>query len=127
MELKDFIKQFSHNNALWIENNKRRVMASRYNNDEEWVCRTLMDWELTHTDIAKAEVICISNVMRHSEPWAVTIVINSDSDIISFIPELVTMDNSPLWLYERVHQVTLEGKCCCEQNNAHCADILLQH
>lgn len=127
MELKDFIKQFSHNNALWIENNKRRVMVSRYNNDEEWVRRTLMDWELTHTDIAEAEVISISNVMRNSEPWAVTIVINSDSDLISFVPELVTMGNSPLWLYERVHQVTLEGNCCGEQNNAHFADILLQH
>ncbi len=97
---------------MWVENKERRVMASRYNDEEEWGRRTLMDWELTHTNIANAEVIGIANVIRRTEPFAVTVIINVDTDLISFVPKHVTTENSPRWLYERVHQVSLNGQCC---------------
>lgn len=90
---------------MWVENKKRHLMLSRYNENEEWVARTLMDWELTHTTIADCKVLGICNVVRPQEPQAVTIVVDTDLDLLEFVPELVTMENSPLWLYERVHQV----------------------
>lgn len=113
MKLKDFISKFSHNNAMWVENKKRHLLVSRYNENEEWVARTLMDWELQHTTLANCKVIRICNVVRPQEPQAMTIVVDTDLDILEFVPELVTMENSPVWLYERVHQVSTNvyGQC----------------
>lgn len=93
---------------MWVENKKRHLLFSRYNEDEEWAARTLMDWELQLTTLADCKVIGICNVVRTQEPQAVTIVVDTDIDLLEFVPELVTMKDSPLWLYERVHQVSIQ-------------------
>ena len=109
MKLKKFISQFSHNNAMWVENKKHELLFSRYNEDEEWLARTLMDWELQHTTLADYKVLGIRNVVRRGKPQAVTIVVDTDLHFLEFVPALVTMENSPVWLYERVHQVSIKA------------------
>ena len=109
MKLNEFINQFSHNNSIWVENKENYCMAYRYNPSENYNMEdSLMDWELPHTDIAECEIIKISNVIHPHKEQAITLVIDTDKRAFEFLPELVTMNNSPLWLYERVHQTNVQ-------------------
>ena len=104
MKLKDFIEQFSHNNEMYIENKERKQMYYISLKDKTTeVTGTIMDWKLKFTDIANCEVIKISNVLRPGKEQGITIVIDTECDTFRFIPELITIDNAPLWLYNAAH------------------------
>ena len=112
MKLKDFIEQFSHNNEMYIENKERKQMY--YISPEDKTTEkagTIMDWELKFTDIANCEVVKISNVLRPGKEQGITIVIDTEDDTFRFIPELITIDNAPLWLYNAAHGTDV---CGCE-------------
>ena len=112
MKLKDFIEQFSHNNEIYIENKERKQMyyiSPKDKTTEE--TGVIMDWELKFTDIADCEVVKISNVLRPGKDQGITIVIDTEGDTFRFIPELITMDNAPLWLYNAAHGTNI---CGCE-------------
>ena len=112
MKLKDFIEQFSHNNEIYIENKERKQMYYISLKDKTTeVTGTIMDWELKFTDIANCEVIKISNVLRLGKEQGITIVIDTECDTFRFIPELITIDNAPLWLYNAAHGTDV---CGCE-------------
>ena len=106
MKLKDFITTFSHNNEIWVQNKDGKKMGYRYKPTHDYMYDIIMDWELLHTDIAECEVIRIANVVGYATQ-GITIVINTEKRHFDFVPELVTMDNSPVWLYERVHNTKL--------------------
>ena len=106
MKLKDFIEQFSHSNEIYIENKERKQMYYSYPKDktaEE--TGTIMDWELKFTDIADREVVEIFPGNEQS----ITIVIDTEDDTFRFIPELITIDNAPLWLYNAAHGTNVHG------------------
>lgn len=110
MKLKDFIEQFSHNNEIYIENNERKQMYYISPEDKTTeVTGTIMDWELEFTDIADREVVKISNVLRSGKEQGITIVIDTEGDTFRFIPELITIDNAPLWLYNAAHGTNVRG------------------
>ena len=109
--LKEFIARFSHNNPVWIENKENYTMYHQYRADLEKEDGTVMDWELRHTDIADCNVIRIASVLRKRESEAFTIVVDSDAECFHYVPEKVSIDNSPLWLYEKVHNAAC-GACC---------------
>ena len=114
MKLKDFIEQFSHNNEMYIENNERKQMCYISPKDKTTeVTGTIMDWELKFTDIANCEVIKISNVLRPGKEQGITIVIDTECDTFRFIPELITIDNAPLWLYNAAHETNVCGFETC--------------
>ena len=69
----------------------------------------IMDWELEFTDIADCEVVEISNVLRPGKVQGITIVIDTEDDTFRFIPELITIDNAPLWLYNAAHETNVRG------------------
>jgi hypothetical protein len=73
----------------------------------------IMDWELKFTDIADCEVVKISNVLRPGKDQGITIVIDTEGDTFRFIPELITMDNAPLWLYNAAHGTNIRGCEAC--------------
>ena len=105
MTVKDFIGQFSHNNEMWVENKENYSMYHKYREDEDLQDGVLMDWELPHTSIADCEVICIANVIHPGCLPAITLRVDTDAKVIEFKKEFVTPHNSPLWLYERVHNL----------------------
>ena len=110
MKLKDFIEQFSHSNEIYIENKERKQMYYSYPKDktaEE--TGTIMDWELKFTDIADREVVEIFPGNEQS----ITIVIDTEDDTFRFIPELITIDNAPLWLYNAAHGANVRGCDAC--------------
>ena len=112
MKLKDFIEQFSHNNEMYIENKERKQMY--YISLEDKTTEktgAIMDWELKFTDIADREVVKISNVLRPGKEQGITIVIDTEDDTFRFIPELITIYNAPLWLYNAAHGTNV---CGCE-------------
>ena len=113
ISLKDFIARFSHNNPVWIENKENYTMYHQYRADLEKKDSVVMDWELEYTDIADCNVINISSVLREHDSEAFTIVVDSDAECFHFIPEKVTIDNAPLWLYETVHNKSCKA-CCCD-------------
>lgn len=108
MKLKDFIRQFSHNNQVYVENRDNYCMYYKYNPGDLVIDSTIMDWELPYTDLADCEIKCISNVIHTHGDQAITFVVDTDKKEFSFIPELVTEKSSPLWLYERVHKTKVE-------------------
>ena len=110
MKLKDFIEQFSHNNEMYIENKERKQMY--YISPEDKTTEetgTIMDWELKFTDIADCEVVKIFPRNEQS----ITIVIDTEGDTFRFIPELITIDNAPLWLYNAAHGTNVRGCDAC--------------
>ena len=114
MKLKNFIEQFSHNNEMYIENKERKQMY--YISPEDKTTEktgAIMDWELKFTDIADREVIKISNVLRPGKEQGITIVIDTEDDTFRFIPELITIDNAPLWLYNAAHGTNVRGCDAC--------------
>ena len=52
------------------------------------------------TDIAECEMICIKNVYTQ----AITFKVDTDREEFCMDRDYITMNNSPLWLYEKVHQ-----------------------
>ena len=118
MKLKDFIEQFSHNNEVYIENKENYCMQYRYL-PEDKEKDELMDWELQYTDICDCEVMCIKNVIHldenhHMKMPAITIKIDTDKKEFMFLKSLVTQDNAPLWLYNKMHGTHIEGsEMCC--------------
>ena len=114
MKLKDFIEQFSHNNEMYIENKERKQMY--YISPEDKTTEktgAIMDWELQFTDITDREVIKISNVLRPGKDQGITIVIDTEDDTFRFIPELITIYNAPLWLYNAAHGTNVRGCDAC--------------
>ena len=114
MKLKDFIEQFSHNNEMYIENKERKQMY--YISPEDKTTEktgAIMDWELKFTDIADREVVEISNVLRPGKEQGITIVIDTEGDTFRFVPELITIDNAPLWLYNAAHGTNVRGCDAC--------------
>ena len=112
MKLKDFIETFSHNNEIWIENRYHKCLEYRYRTDLDYVYDVIMDWELQYTDIADFQVIEISNVIGHTRQ-GITIVVDTSAENFEFLPELVTEDNCPIWLYEKVHNTKVQvGESC---------------
>ena len=110
MKLKDFIEQFSHNNEMYIENKERKQMY--YISPEDKTTEktgAIMDWELKFTDIADCEVVKIYPGKEQS----ITIVIDIEDDTFRFIPELITIDNAPLWLYNAAHGTNVRGCDAC--------------
>ena len=112
MTLREFINNFSHNNEIWIENNEHYCMTYKYRSDDESHDGLIMDWELQFTDIADCSVIKISNAIHPKGKQGITIVIDSDKKEFNFLPDKVNTDNSPLWLYEKVHNEKLNTICC---------------
>ena len=58
---------------------------------------------------ADCEVVEISNVLRPGKDQGITIVIDTEDDTFRFIPELITIDNAPLWLYNAAHGTNVRG------------------
>jgi len=111
MTIKDFIKQFSHNNEVVIENKDCYAMdlSSRPQKDGKPQL-VVMDWEIEYTDIVDCEIICISNVYRQPEiQQVITLRIDTDRKSYAYVPEKVKIDNCPLWLYNFVHNTNIEG------------------
>ena len=103
MTLREFINNFSHNNEIWIENRENYCMTYKYRSDDKSHDELIMDWELPFTDISDCRVIKISNVLHSKGEQGITIVIDTDKKEFNFLPDKVNTDNSPLWLYEKVH------------------------
>ena len=99
MTVREFIKTFSHNNEVRVENKDSKMMRMHYLDGDEG-CVEMMDWEVEMTDIAECEMICIKNVYTQ----AITFKVDTDREEFSMDKDYITMDNSPLWLYEKVHQ-----------------------
>lgn len=57
-------------------------------------------------------VINISNVIHPKGEQGITIVIDTDKKEFNFLPDTVNVDNSPVWLYENVHNAKLNTMCC---------------
>lgn len=114
MKLEDFIKQFSHNNPIYIENKERVQMYYKSIENGSEQTGSIMDWELKFTNIAQCEVIKLANVFRRGKPQGFTIVIDTDKDEFEYIPELITRDNAPLGLYNDAHKTNIQG---CIMNN----------
>ena len=112
MTLREFINAFSHNNQIWIENREHYCMTYKYRKDDDSHDGLIMDWELLFTDIADCRVIKISDVIRPKGKQGITIVIDTDKKEFNFLPDTINVDNSPLWLYEKVHNVKLNTMCC---------------
>ena len=112
MKVKDFIEQFSHNNEMFVENKGNYWMTYRYTPEGKVIEDVpIMDWELQHTDIADCEVICIKDVIREGHMNGITLKVDTNKQEFNFLKELVTLDNSPLWLYNKVHNKNIQG-CC---------------
>lgn len=115
MKAKDFIDRFSHNNEVWIENRENYCMYHKYHpKDNKLHDGTVMDWSLRFTDIANCNVIRIANVIHERCAAAITIVVNTDKREFTYLPELTTLDNTPLWLYNRTHQTEIIGRETCD-------------
>ena len=109
MRLSEFIENFMHNNEVVIENRDNYQMGYYYpNEDEKFV---LMDWELQYTDIADCDVICVKNVIRKDIGQHITIKVDTDKTFFVFVKDKVSLDNAPLWLYNKMHGTDIQG-CC---------------
>ena len=103
MTVREFIKTFSHNNEVRVENKNNKMMKMHYLDGDEG-CVEMMDWEVEKTDIAECEMIEIKNVYREEYSQAITFKVDTDREEFYMDKDYITMDNSPLWLYEKVHQ-----------------------
>lgn len=113
MTIQEFIKQFSHNNEVVIENKDCYAMdLSSKQREDGKPTLVVMDWEIEYTDISDCEIICISNVYRQPEiQQVITLRIDTDRKSYAYVPEKVKIDNCPLWLYNKVHKTNIHG-CC---------------
>ena len=102
MTVREFIKTFSHNNEVRVENKNNKMMRMHYVDGDEG-CVDMMDWEVEMTDIAECEMIGIKNVYREGQQ-AITFKVDTDREEFCMDKDYITMNNSPLWLYEKVHQ-----------------------
>lgn len=109
MTLGEFIKNFSHNSEIYIENKNRFQMGYKYTSDGLERIAPVMDWELKFTDIADVNVIKIANVIRPGANQGITIVIDTDKEVFNYLPEKATRYNCPLWLYNKLHKCNIEG------------------
>lgn len=109
MKLKDFIKKFSQNNEVYVENRNNYAMGARWNDKFAEDSLQFMDWELKFTDIADKEVLRIKNVERGIHGTGITIVIDTDEQQFHFLKELVTRENAPLWFFEHIHGIVTDG------------------
>lgn len=114
MTVNEFIKNFSHNNEIYVENkhNKEMDCIISPNRTETQI----MDWYLPHSDIGECELICIKNVYRENPQGkgyinTLTFKVDTDFEEIHILPELVSFYDSPLWMYNEVHSTKIEG-CC---------------
>ena len=108
MTVREFIKTFSHNNEVRVENKNSKMMRMHYLDGDEG-CVEMMDWEVEMTDIAECEMIGIKNVYTQ----AITFKVDTDREEFSMDKDYITMDNSPLWLYEKVHHTKVVcGDAC---------------
>ena len=108
MTVREFIKTFSHNNEVRVENRNNKMMRMHYLDGDEG-CVEMMDWEVEMTDIAECEMIEIKNVYTQ----AITFKVDTDREEFCMDRDYITMNNSPLWLYERVHQTKVVcGDAC---------------
>lgn len=112
----EFIKRFSHNNAVWVDNRNNYTMYHKYRQNQEQKDGVVMDWELEYTDIADCNVIKISNVIHNHEKDAYTIVVDTDKTCFNFIPEKTTLNSAPAWLYEEVHDLR-NSQCYCTEGD----------
>ena len=99
MTVREFIKTFSHNNEVRVENKNNKMMRMHYLDGDEG-CVEMMDWEVEKTDIAECEMIGIKNVYTQ----VITFEVDTDREEFCMDRDYITMNNSPLWLYEKVHQ-----------------------
>ena len=106
MTVREFIKTFSHNNEVRVENKNGKMMRMHYLDGDEG-CVDMMDWEVEEKDIAECEMIGIKNNYLQ----VITFKVDTDREEFCMDKDYVTMDNSPLWLYEKVHQTTV---VCCD-------------
>lgn len=108
IHLSEFIENFMHNNEVVIENRYNYEMHYRYfSEDHEKV--VLMDWELQYTDISDCDVICVKNVIRQKVGQHITIKVDTDKTDFIFDKDKVTLDNAPLWLYNKMHGTDIQG------------------
>lgn len=126
MTLEQFLIQFSHNNEVYVENEGNFQMYYRYHPEDKIMDGTIMDWELQYTNIALCEVMCIKNVIREKNfPPAFTIQVKTTKIVIDFVPNRVSLDTAPLWLYNKIHNANVDGsvrELCCKDcfHNYHC-------
>ena len=99
MTVMEFIKTFSQNNEVIVENKNSKMMKMHYLDGDEG-CVEMMDWEVEMTDIAECEMIGIKNVYTQ----AITFKVDTDREEFCMDRDYITMNNSPLWLYNKVHQ-----------------------
>ena len=112
MTVREFIKTFSHNNEVRVENKNNKMMRMHYLDGDEG-CVEMMDWEVEKTDIAECEMIEIKNVHWEGHSQVITFKVDTDREEFCMDKDYITMDNSPLWLYERVHRTKVAcGDTC---------------
>lgn len=101
MILTDFFEKFSHNNEVVIENKHNKAIALKWKR----ICESYddcidMDWMFKFTDIHNVEVIGIKNVLGVD---AIVVKTDTDKEECNIIPDRITQDNAPLWLYNKYH------------------------
>ena len=112
MTVREFIKTFSHNNEVRVENKNFKMMKMHYIDGDKG-CVDMMDWEVEMTDIAECEMIGIMNVHWEEHPQVITFKVDTDREEFCMDKDYVTMDNNPLWLYNKVHHTKVMcGDAC---------------
>lgn len=100
MKLKDFIREFSHNNKIRVRNKNLGYIDFCYRVDSPLQAKQdIVDWKLQFTSIADCKVIKICDC---AEPCISFIIQVDTDDVISeYLPELLPgfkiYDNVPLW------------------------------
>ena len=79
MTVREFIKTFSHNNEVRVENKNSKMMRMHYLDGDEG-CVEMMDWEVEKTDIAECEMIEIKNVNREGHSQVITLKVDKDRE-----------------------------------------------
>ena len=110
MKLKDFIEEFMQNNEVVLENKDNYEIHYKYL-PEEHEKVVLMDWECKYTNVSDCELICVKNVIRRDVGQHITLKIDTDLKDFIFEADKVSMTNSPLWLYNKMHRTTIP---CCD-------------
>ena len=110
MKLKDFIAEFMQNNEVVLENKDNYEMHYKYLPEENEKI-VLMDWECKYTNVSDCEIISVKNVIRKDVGQHVTLKIDTDLKDFIFEADKVSLNNSPLWLYNKMHEATIP---CCD-------------
>lgn len=113
MKVKDFVREFSHNNPICVENKNSYLMDCIIN--KETTETDIMDWYLPHTNIGECEMIKISVVGHVDDKGRIkdclTFVVDTEDKEFHMVPELCDLKSTPLWLYNATHDKKIEG-CC---------------